>query len=244
MFVARLHLYKLIVSMNKVLIALFVLLSFITNSKAQNDYLRITTKSGTVMYYNVEDFDSLCFVGHMDMKNLGHGIIGAHTYVDLALPSGTKWATVNIGADSPEDYGSYFAFGETAPKTDYSRENYQYATQDAARTLWGPDWHIPTSEQIEELYNADYTVTQWTTVNGVYGKLVTSKQNGCSIFLPAAGYSIGSHTEYVGECGNYWTSKLYENYYSTACYLYFNPSAVCCDKYFRYAGFTVRPVAD
>ena len=76
-----------------------------------------------------------------------------HEYVDLGLPSGTLWATCNVGANSPEEYGDYFAWGETQPKTIYSRSNYGYSNADATKANWDSDWCMPTKEQWEELRN-------------------------------------------------------------------------------------------
>ena len=137
-----------------------------------------------------------------------------HEYVDLGLPSGTKWATCNIGASSPEDYGDYFAWGEISTKSNYTSSTYTFTelpnilplTNDVANVLWGSGWHIPTNEEQDELLNTDYCIWTWTTLNGVNGYEITSKINGNSIFLPAA----GSHGELglweVGYEGNYWSS--------------------------------------
>ena len=144
-----------------------------------------------------------------------------HEYVDLGLPSGTLWATTNIGADFPEEYGEYFAWGETEPKSDYSWETYKwcegtgttltkyctdeaYGQVDSLRTLdmeddvayvmWGPDWRMPTDDELYELRSDAGLVTLDfdASVNGVGGVRLTSKANGNSIFLPYAGYKVGS----------------------------------------------------
>lgn len=134
-----------------------------------------------------------------------------HEYVDLGLPSGTLWATCNIGANSPEDYGDYFAWGETAPKHEYTQQNYEwydysryiftkYCTysmygivdhkteldpeDDAAYVNWGPSWRMPTLEQIQELI--DNCSWKWTLRNGEFGQLVTGP-NGNTLFLPTTG---------------------------------------------------------
>ncbi len=140
----------------------------------------------------------------------------AHAWVDLGLPSGTLWATCNVGANSPEEYGDYFAWGETEPKMTYGWSTYKYckgdydqltkyctqskygyngftdtlteleAEDDAATANWGSGWQMPNHEQMEELINSSYTTTTSTTQNGVSGRKITGK-NGKSIFLPAAG---------------------------------------------------------
>ncbi len=114
------------------------------------------------------------------------------------MPSGLKWATCNVGATKPEEYGDYFAWGETKPKKEYMKENsVMYGNKnigniagkvqyDAARANWGGSWRLSTKEEFEEL--VDNCTHTWTTQNGVEGCLFTSMKNGKSIFLPAAGY--------------------------------------------------------
>ena len=157
---------------------------------------------------------------------------GAPQYVDLGLPSGTLWATMNVGATNPEDYGDYFAWGETEPKNYYDWYSYEwcngtnktltkycdkssygtvdYKTEldtedDAAYVNWGEMWRMPTEVQMEELM-VKCTWT-WTTRNGVKGNLVTGP-NGNAIFLPAAGLRSAGSLTGVGAYGYYWTRTL------------------------------------
>ena len=160
---------------------------------------------------------------------------GHHEYVDLGLPSGLLWATCNIGANAPENYGDYFAWGETQPKDYYDWSTYQYCNgndntitkycydynygyngytdtltallpeDDAATANWGGGWRMPTYEEWEELYNN--TTCTWTTQNGVNGRLFTSS-NGNSLFLPAAGTYWGNAPSQVGVFCDYWSSSL------------------------------------
>lgn len=203
-------------------------------------------------------------------------IVDPNTYVDLGLPSGTLWATCNIGATSPEDYGDYFAWGETEGyndgKTIFNWSTYKwcegseytmtkYCTKssygyngftddkteldpedDAAYVNWGPAWRMPSEEQFSELINSSYTTTEWTTQNGVYGRKITSKENGNSIFLPAAGYRTGSSLLYAGSWGLYWSRTLYSGNPGSARYLSFNSSGVSMYGDNRYGGRSVRPV--
>ena len=132
-----------------------------------------------------------------------------HECVDLGLPSGVKWATCNIGADAPEGYGNYYAWGEIeepSPAEGYVQATcgtYNkrmndisgHETYDAATAKWGEGWRIPTKAECEELMNANYCTWSWIEQNGVKGYLVTSKINGNYIFLPAAGYKSGSTVE-------------------------------------------------
>ena len=152
----------------------------------------------------------------------------SYEYVDLGLPSGTLWATCNVGASSPEEYGDYFAWGETKPKSIYDDDTYfdsddgvtlkKYngdgnellPEDDAATANWGSDWQMPSVSQVYELLNSSYTTTTWTTQNGVNGLLVTGK-NGNSIFLPAAGYYNYVNIYDKGTYGGYWTLNYYSD---------------------------------
>ncbi len=195
-----------------------------------------------------------------------------HDYVDLGLPSRTLWATCNIGANSPEDYGDYFAWGETEAKSTYDWSTYKwckgsyttmtkYCTNsdygyngfkddkaeldledDAAYVNWGPEWRMPSKAQFDELINSNYTTTTWTTQNGVYGRLITSKSNGNSIFLPAAGYRYNDYFNDAGSSGGYWSRTLYENGPDYEWRLYFGSYSITTGYYGRYRGLSVRPV--
>ncbi len=181
------------------------------------------------------------------------GQINGHGYVDLALPSGTKWATCNVGADSPTADGDYFAWGETTPKSIYTEENsrtygdssYNHeisgnSNLDAASANWGNRWKLPTEAQMQELI--DNCDSEWTSINGVNGRLFTSKRNGKSIFLPAAGWRNSSVLEYRGEDGNYWSGSPDESYSNIAYYLYFLDSNVRVGWSGRNGGLVVRGV--
>jgi hypothetical protein len=149
-----------------------------------------------------------------------------HEYVDLGLPSGLLWATCNVGANAPEEYGDYFAWGETEPKDYYYENTYTYSDNpailpsdhDAATANWGDDWRMPTKAEFEELYNN--TTMTWTTQNGVNGRLFTAA-NGSSLFLPAAGYRGYGSLHDAGSYGYYWSSSLYADYPYSAFGLYF-----------------------
>ena len=182
-----------------------------------------------------------------------------HAYVDLGLPSGLLWATCNVGAETPEEYGDYFAWGETQPKSVYNWDTYQYGDgstftkytgsdglatllpeDDAAAANWGNGWRLPTKEEWEELYN-NTTVT-WTQQNGVNGRLFTAS-NGSNLFLPAAGYRYDSSLHYAGSDGGYWSSSLYTDSPYSAWYLYFYSGYYDMGYYSgRDYGLSVRPV--
>ena len=185
-----------------------------------------------------------------------------HECVDLGLPSGLLWATCNVGATSPEDYGHYFAWGETSTKETYDYDNCpthglsisQLQSQgyidsegnltpqyDAATANWGGNWRMPTkAEQQELLDNCTWT---WTTQNGVKGYNVEGP-NGNSIFLPAAGYHSGSSLSYAGSYGYYWSSTPLEYSDHYAYYLYFNSDRHYMSYYSRDYGHSVRPVVE
>lgn len=175
--------------------------------------------------------------------------------IDLGLPSGTKWASFNIGATSPEQYGEYFAWGELGEKKIYSEDTYQFdkdgldlgtnisgTKYDVARMRWGGDWRMPTIAECRELKNN--CTYEWTTYQGVAGGKFTSKKNGNSIFLPAAGYRWGGDLYAAGSDGNYWSSTLDGSFPDTAVYLYFTSKYAQSSGDFgnRDYGFSVRPV--
>ena len=178
------------------------------------------------------------------------GTINGHEYVDLGLS--VKWATCNVGASKPEDYGNYYAWGETYTKSSYDSDNCETygknigdiggTARDVAHVKWGGTWRMPTLDEIEELLdNCDY---EWTTLNGVYGGKFTSKKNGKSIFLPAAGWRYGTSRGNAGSHGYYWSSPPYESYTQVACNLYFGSDNHDWDWRYRYYGRSVRPVSE
>ena len=203
-------------------------------------------------------------------------------YVDLGLPSGTLWATHNVGANKPEEYGGYFAWGETKPKSTemYTKEwtdwnDYKWAKKgssssdpykvtkycmnseygivdnkmeldpedDAATVNCGSNWCMPSMEQMEELLNPDYTTTQWTALNDVNGLLVTSKKNGKSLFLPAAGaLTVYWPDESIGKNGLYWTRSLCSDLSIPAYNVLISDEGIVWSGRQRSFALSVRPV--
>ena len=191
-----------------------------------------------------------------------------YDYVDLGLPSGIKWASFNVGATKPEEYGGYYAWGETEEKENYSWSTYKWCNgssstmtkyctdssygavdnktvldpeDDVAHVKWGGDWRMPTTEEQHELL--DNCTWQWTTLKGVYGYRVTGP-NGNSIFLPAAGSRHGTDAYGRGSSGFYWSGSLDRSGCERACYLYFSVNYF--DWYcstIRFYGQSVRPVS-
>lgn len=188
-----------------------------------------------------------------------------HEYVDLGLS--VKWATCNVGASKPEEYGDYFAWGETTPKSTYDWSTYKWCrgsrknltkydneisygtvdnkttlelSDDAARANWGGSWRMPTRAEQDEL--REKCTWTWTTQNGVKGYKVTSKINGNSIFLPAAGYRDDSSLDNAGSFGRYWSSSLDTDSPYLAWRVSFYSDSVYGSNYGRNYGFSVRPV--
>lgn len=176
--------------------------------------------------------------------------------IDLGLS--VKWASCNVGASTPEGYGGYYAWGETEEKSDYGLDAYQYynskndecinigtsicGTQyDVARVKWGGSWRMPTTKEQQEL--CEKCTWQWTIYNGVNGQLVTGP-NGNSIFLPAVGFRYDTDLGSQGSYGYYWSDTLSDS--NDAYLLGFDDSAWGLWDYiwYRYGGFTVRPVAE
>lgn len=152
--------------------------------------------------------------------------INGHEYVDLGLPSGLLWATCNVGANAPEEYGGYYAWGDIKTKSNYTSSNYSTynvqitdisgnAQYDAATANWGGSWRMPTKDEMNELRsNCTWT---WTTQNEVNGYNVEGP-NGNSIFLPAAGYYSYQSFKDAGTRGFYWSSSDYINDFSIVNY--------------------------
>ena len=195
-------------------------------------------------------------------------------YVDLGLPGGVLWATCNVGASKAEDYGLYFAWGETTGYYSVGR-NFGWATykwckgedetltkyctqtsygtvdnkstleaaDDAATYYWGDSWRMPTKQECDDLVNSNYTTTEWTTLNGVYGRKITSKSNGNSIFLPAGGRMEGAELSDRSSYGFYWSNTLCTergNCYAGS--LYFRSGGIYTSYSYRYLAHNIRPV--
>ena len=196
--------------------------------------------------------------------------LAMHPFVDLGLPSGMKWATMNIGAEKETDYGLYFAWGETqgySGITDDKKFNsydYKYGTNsnltkynatdglttlelsdDAAAVNWGGKWRMPTPSQINELLNTENCTNEWVTNyngSGVNGRLFTSVRNGNKLFAPSAGACGEGMLDYVGEYGSVWSCALSSGGEDGAQYLDFNSGGAALDYVYRYIGLPVRPV--
>ena len=243
-------------------------MNFLREFKTKNDYLSVKDnfEYPTVSY--VQETDLVYFME----KTL-------YEFVDLGLPSGTKWASCNVGAEKPEEFGLYFAWGETEGYSGITSEkgfywgDYKYSsgqtsststsfkgltkynnkstsgTVDNLTTLELVDdaayvsdntCRMPTKADFEEL--TANTTSTWETLNGVNGRRFTSKTNGNSIFVPAAGGCISGSVSFVGSSGYLWSSSLNESSSRNAWSLGFNSDNVLVYGSFRYYGFSVRAV--
>ena len=256
----------------------FILLAVVTICHSiifgQKKYVMVIDKTdGTVMATNVEDIVRTYFRERTEESgdNSGGGGTGGdettdayHTcpdsnhphMIDLGLPSGTKWACCNVGASAPEQYGNYYAWGETSPKSVYNWSTCQYGSSwnnvvnigsdiagtryDAATANWGAPWRMPSWTQFRELLNN--CSSTWTTQNGVNGRKFVGP-NGGIIFLPAAGRRCDSDLDFAGSDGLYWSSTLNESNPGSAHTLVFkSESAYWNYNYYRDGGQSVRPV--
>ena len=191
-------------------------------------------------------------------------------WVDLGLPSGLLWATCNLGASSPEEYGDYYAWGETTTKEVYDWSTYKYCTVDAeggfpmltkynTSSDYGTPDNLTTLEAMDDAAAQklgsgarmptkveweeliNNTIAEWTTQNGVNGRKFTAS-NGKSLFLPAAGYRWDGELYYAGSSGVYRSSSLYESYPNYAWNFYSHSVGQDRDYSSRYEGQSVRPV--
>jgi hypothetical protein len=220
------------------------------DNTANDDYVtQIIYTKNCIYKIPLASIDSISFtVCYPDRPTPGDAI-------DLGLS--VKWASHNIGATSPEEYGSYFAWGETEEKGCYDEYTYPYynyktgecvdlgsdirgTSYDVAHVKWGGNWRLPTMNEQRELVKK--CAYKWTTYNGVAGGLFTGP-NGNSIFLPSAGYYYGAYLNYEGSYGQYWSSTPSANYHAFR--LIFNN--VNADWYYsdcRVNGFSVCPVLE
>lgn len=180
--------------------------------------------------------------------------VDGHDAVDLGLS--VLWATCNLGAETPQDYGNYYTWGETDPKDSYGLYDEKWWSSkgytkyndsdkrttlslddDAAQANYGGRWRMPTREEFKELIDK----CSWEFVRGK-GYKVKSKINGNSIFLPVTGYYEGEYLLGEGSSGNYLSASVSEKSHHWATSLVINSSGVELSDYYRYCGKPVRPV--
>ena len=213
-----------------------------------NNNVELISDSGKkVTFLNGINAGSMYTVGWENYEG-----INGYEYVDLGLPSGLKWAKYNVGANTPEAYGDYFAWGEIETKDTYTMGNCSTdgvemngisgkAQFDAATANWGEGWRMPTQWEMQEL--VDECDWEWTN-DGVAGYKVRSKTNRNNyIFLPAAGFYNADGNNYIDQVGSYWTSTpLTEEVNSNASLLLFNINVVKLHGNPRECGRAIRPV--
>ena len=254
-----------------ILAALLLVLAGVQSAWAQN--MIIKEEGGEPRVYHLKETEYIIFEESDRI---------AYNEVYLKLPSGTIWAKENVGARKPEDYGYFFAWGETKPRDSFGWGNYQWMSDgesswkyinkytfadgqteacwysgdtfigddkkeldlpdDAAVVNNGSYWQMPSKEQFDELLDTRLTTTEWTTLNGVNGYKITSKANGSSIFLPAAGYCNSGGISGTGIEGNYWSRSLSDKYSDQAYELFFRSSTITNNGTDRCDGLSVRAV--
>ena len=183
-------------------------------------------------------------------------------YVDMGLPSGTLWATFNLGASLPEENGCFYAWGESETKIKFDWDNYAMCwsflskynindkygkvddltelelLDDAANANWGNDWQIPSDAQWEELFSS--CIWRQTKKKDVIGYNVIGT-NGNSLFLPMTGYYKGDKLVGSKKTGGYWSRTLF-SIPSDAWSLFFDSDDVELTHCLRYIGLCIRPV--
>lgn len=223
-------------------------------------FMQVKTDDGKTVSFDVDHVTEVVF----DTTS------SDHEYVDLGLPSGTLWATCNIGATKPEEFGDYFAWGETEPKEVYDYLSYKYATtkgqflesitkynmfenigiidslsmllpeDDVVTVKWGFDWRMPTTDEMNEL--VENCEYKWIEFNGVYGAKFIGK-NGKSVFFPAAGFrrNMNENSELIE--GYYWSSSISLELEDNALLLYFRELGILSNfDIDRCKGLPVRAV--
>ena len=258
--------------MKKIFTLLLLMVSLFATAQQNGatEYMYIHRSNGVIDSVAVAEIDSVTFaIPTISDTPVTPPAETQHEAIDLGLPSGIKWATCNVGATSPEEYGGYYAWGETEEKEDYYWETYKWCNgsydtmtkyctnssygtvdnktvldpeDDVAHVKWGGNWRMPTDEEFNELFSN--CTWEWTTLNDVNGYTVTGP-NGNSIFLPAVGYRREAGVSSRGKLGLYYSSSLHSGNSSYAFGLVFSSGSYnWSSDYGRYYGRSVRPVCE
>lgn len=261
----KLILYNL--NFMKKLLTLFTLVALFASATMAQVKLYVHQNDGSYTEFIAATVDSITFSEQIPGTITNNG----YQWVDMGLPSGLLWATCNLGANKPTDFGDYFAYGETQTKESYSPLTYKWyegtnsfyiikygvlsipdesgfiqtlleLEDDAAYVKLGGNWRMPTIEEFEELLDSRYTNSCLINKNNVKGYLIVSKKNGNTIFLPAAGYKDANDVRFLGEEFYYFTSSLTEEELSDVKGI--GESDGRLEKFFydRTIGGTIRPV--
>ena len=203
----------------------------------------IYKNNGETLVLEYNEVDSIVFKAKEKLPESGE-------CVDLGLS--VMWATCNVGAQNPSDFGDYFAWGEIEPKETYTEENsVTYMKEigkvisgdplyDAATANLGEGWRMPTYDDMEEL--CQQCTWEWSTLDETQGYTITGP-NGNSIFLPAAGRFVGDTLSYTNFSGLYWLGDFVDK--QTSYNLLFDlESYTCFCSDYRFHGLTIRPVKD
>ena len=181
------------------------------------------------------------------------GSVAGHQWVDMGLPSGTRWATCNLGATKSSQAGNYYAWGETTTKSTFSESNYKIknvndmgdiagkVSNDAAAKAWGSGWRMPTAQEFCELLV--FCDGEYTKVDGRWGYKFTNPKNGQSIFIPATGYKYESTFSNPNTCGSYWTSTPYrQGANNNPCTVQYGAALCEMGNGMASSGLAIRPV--
>ena len=261
----KLILYNL--NFMKKLFTLFTLVALFAFATMAQVKLYVHQNDGSYTEFIAATVDSITFSEQKPGTITNNG----YQWVDMGLPSGLLWATCNLGANKPTDFGDYFAWGETETKESYTPKTYKWyegtnsfyimkygvlsipdesgfiqtlleLEDDAAYVKLGGNWRMPTIEEFEELLDSRYTNSCLINKNNVKGYLIVSKKNGNTIFLPAAGYKDANDVRFLGKEFYYFTSSLTEEELSDVKGI--GESDGRLEKFFydRTIGGTIRPV--
>lgn len=193
----------------------------------------------------------LLLLGAFSASAQTSGVVNGHEWVDLGLPSGTRWATCNVDATTPSQPGKLYAWGETAAKSTYSEENSRFekkvmtedisgnSAYDVAAAKWGNGWRMPTAYEFGEL--VFYCDWKYMQQGGRWGVRFTSRSTQESIFLPATGYKYGTTHDNASTCGNYWTSTPVQKN-NTSCHYRYGAALGELADAMRCCGLAIRPV--
>lgn len=235
--------------------------SKIANVSVESDKLLVSGMSEGHTFIGVLDVQNQQMVIAEVTVTSGDDVVVYHScpddnhphMIDLGLPSGTLWSCCNVGAQKPEDYGGYYAWGETVVKDDYCKDTYAFynngfidigsnisGTQyDVASVLWGNSWCMPSNKQFEEL-NSNCS-SEYVKFGEVFGCVFKSKNNEAKVFLPAGGLFYYDRCYYQETEGSYWTSELEEDGYSFR-FCFTNEGFWGVEDAYRDRGLSVRPV--
>ncbi len=194
-----------------------------------------------IIYAKAGNVSSECFV-RVQIVPEGAVNLGTVSYKEDGSAYLIFWATKNIGASNPEDYGDYYAWGEKETKLEYNWSSYKWTTDDVAKETLGGNWRIPTAAELIAL--SEQCTWTWITKNGIKGMEVKNNKSSDSIFLPAGGVFDNTKIADVGLYGGYWSSTLYSTYSDYAEWIFFSPAGCSVNNCEVWPGRSIRPVTE